>query len=152
MLPDVVLRAAPADVRDGGAVDGHAAGRAAEGEIAVVAENLVGMDLAGHGGAEGVFRNHGGVLDEMAEAALVDHVVFDFIDTAAGEVVVPDEGAFTMSLSDISVTARTVIVRSRLRTVLSDMSKHQVLSQRPIPSNPISINISLSYPIHPRIL
>ena len=75
LLPDVVLRAAVADVRDGGAVDGHAARRASEGEVAVVTENLVGVDLAGDGGAEGVFRNHGGVVDEMAEAALVDHVV-----------------------------------------------------------------------------
>ena len=71
----MVLCAAPADVRNRCAVDGHTAGRATEGEIAVVAENLVGMDLAGHGGAEGVFRNHRGVVDEMAEAALIDHVI-----------------------------------------------------------------------------
>ncbi len=71
----MVLGSAPADVRDGVAVDGHAAGCASEGEVAIVAENLVGMDLAGDGGAEGVLRNHGGVVDEMAEAALIDHVI-----------------------------------------------------------------------------
>ena len=92
LLPDVVLRTAPTDVRDSVAVDGHAAGCAAESEVAVVAENLVGMDLARHCGAEGVCGNHGGVVDEMAEAALVDHVVVEFIDTSAGEVVVPKEG------------------------------------------------------------
>ena len=75
LLPGVVLGSAPADVRDGCAVDSHAAGCASEGEVAVVTENLVGVDLAGDGGAEGVFRNHGGVVDEMAEAALIDHVI-----------------------------------------------------------------------------
>ena len=44
LLPDVVLCAAPADVRDGVAVDGHAAGCASEGEVAIVAENLVGIN------------------------------------------------------------------------------------------------------------
>ena len=71
----MVLGSAPADVRDGRAVDGHTAGRASEGEVAVVAENLVGMDLARHCRAEGVFGDDGGVVDEMAEAALVDHVI-----------------------------------------------------------------------------
>ena len=76
LLPDVVLGSAPADVRDGRAVDGHAAGRAAEGEVAVVTENLVGMDLSRHSRAESGCRDDGGVVDEMAEAALVNHVVF----------------------------------------------------------------------------
>ncbi len=87
----MVLGSAPADVRHGRAVDGHAAGRTTEGEVAIVAENLVGMVLSGHGGAESGCGDNGGVVDEMADAALVDHVIGEFIDTSAGEVVVPKE-------------------------------------------------------------
>ena len=108
----MVLGSAPADVRDGVAVDGHAAGRAAEGEVAIVAENLVGMDLAGDGGAEGVLRNHGGVVDEMAEAALVDHVICQFIDFSAWEIVIPEEGELG---GRVAVWEGAIAVRTRRR-------------------------------------
>ena len=108
----MVLRAAVTDVGNGGAVDGHAACRASEGEVAVVAENLVGMDLAGGGRAEGVCRNHGGVVDEMAEAALVDHVICQFIDFSAWEIVIPEEGELG---GRVAVWEGAIPVRTRRR-------------------------------------
>ena len=85
----MVLGTAVADVRDGVGVDGDAAGRATEGVVAVVAENLIRVILPRKRGAEGIGGDDGGVVHEVAVAAFIDGIVFDFIDPSAGEVVEP---------------------------------------------------------------
>ena len=90
----MILCAAIADVRNGVGVDGDAAGRAAEGVVAIVTENLVGMVLSRHTRAECVGWHDRGVMHEMAETAFVDDVVLDFIDLPAGEIIEPQIDEF----------------------------------------------------------
>ncbi len=108
----MVLCAAVADVRDGVGVDGDAAGRAAEGVVTIVTENLVGVVLSRHARAERVGWHDRGVMHEVAESAFVDDIILDFIDLPAGEVVEPQE---TESGFRMSVRERTVSTWTRWR-------------------------------------
>lgn len=86
--------AAGASGGDRSAVDGYAALGAGEGQLAVGAENLIGVTIAGQGTAGFSCGDDGGIVHEMAVAALVDFVAFGGIDDTADGVVIPAEGEF----------------------------------------------------------
>ena len=92
LLPDMDACSAGACGRDSCAVDSDAACGAREGQLSVVAENLVGVAVSWQCSAGFHYGNDGGILHEMAVATFIDFVGFRCVDNTADGIVIPAEG------------------------------------------------------------